>query len=400
MITPNTMNILLINHKFPPDQGVATFRVAKFAKYLTEFGCDVHVLTMNNGHSEVTKLPEEDSIVKSITRVNPLSDWVPIVKTSVNRWIPPMIRRAIKLINYKNIDVVLHSAPPRIPLTGCLPIKHLTDTPYIIDLRDPFYTENVGTTGDWSEKSKSNSTYYKILKFLEPRVLNCASRIILNNEQMREIYSTKYPVSADKMEVVHNGFDPDDFSGVEPRHNENFQIVFPGKFRDDMRWFLRPFSKFVKKRKDVIFTHYGRIDYGKAPEVKSVVDELKLMNHVEFEGYVDKKEVLGTAMSADIGLAVSRPGDRTHVPTKVYDYIGCNIPILGVDDGSSGMRNLLKSFQNGHILNRYEEEAIYSTLVSLYNNAPLKLDDKQLASKYTRRNLTKQLHGILKETVE
>lgn len=388
-------SVLLINHKFPPDTGVATYRVAKFAKYLTKFGCDVHVLTMENGGGTDMTLLDDIAGVESITRAEPLTDRIPVVDTRVNRWIPRMIWQAIGLIRDHDIDSVVHSAPPRIPLIGCLPIKHSTGVPYLFDLRDPFYTENVGSTGQRSETNSPENTYYTVLRFLEPRVLTCASGIILNTTPMREIYAAEYPSLADKMHVIHNGYDPADYEGIEPKYSDKFQIVFPGKFRDDMRWFFEPFSRFVEDREDVVFTHFGRKDRDSAKKVQSVVTEVGVEAYVDFEGYTAKEQVLATIMGAELGLIVSKPGSKTYAGMKTFDYIGCDVPTLGIDDGVSAMRTILSDFPNAHVLERTDQKAIRERLTAVYETRPSSLGNSEAAKQYTQESQAQELHDLM-----
>src|SRR5688572_664820 len=44
--------VLLASYHFPPDAAVGALRVAKFARFLPEFGCDVHALTVQDRYRE------------------------------------------------------------------------------------------------------------------------------------------------------------------------------------------------------------------------------------------------------------------------------------------------------------------------------------------------------------
>ena len=387
------MDVLIINHKFPPDQGVATFRVAKFAKYLSDLGCNIFVLTRNNNsrksnaHSDVLKSLEY------IERLDMVSD--KIISATDLRWLFPLIKRSLKLINARNIDIVFHSGPQFLPFTNCIPVKKYTGVPYIIDLRDPWLLDDQPTTG-----GLRNWTYSNMNKFFQPRVFESASAIVLNNNQMKSMYSKQYPSLSEKMLTINNGYDPEDYEDIEPTQIDKFRIVFPGKFRDYMRWFFEPFSKFVDGRPDVSFTHFGKKDRENTAQVRSVVEELGLEKYVSFEGYVPRKQVFAALLGADLGLAVGRPGDETHVPTKIYDYMGCDIPIMSVDDGVSAMRDILSRFPNAYMRERSNREAVYDTLIYAYENRPSCLGNPNEMEKYMRYNLTRELQKLMRSLVE
>jgi len=386
------MNVLIINPDFPPDAGVNTFRVAKFAKYLTEFGCDVYVLATEKKEGRSDTLVPDIESVEEVIRTEVMSERIPL-KTDI-RWIKPMMKNAVEIINKNGIDVVLHSAPPRLPLLGCKFIKKRTGIPYIMDLRDPFSME-------YSHRSPTGVTsraFYRLTEIVEPTVFECASALVLNTNRMRDIYTEKYPLLEDKMYVIENGYDPEDYDDVKPTQSEFFQIIYPGFFREDMRWFFEPFSRVVDERGDIFFTHFGREE--KAQGVKSVVEDLGLESHVSFEGYVDRKEVFSAVKESDLGLAVCRPDDITHVPTKTYDYMGCDVPVLGADDGESAMRDILSEFPNAYLVERSDGESVYDALCSAYEDRPSGLGNPEEAERYTRRNLTRELYKLMQRQTD
>lgn len=387
------MDVLLINHKFPPDQGVATFRVAKFAKYLSDFGCNVYVLTRKNqGNQNNSHINVLESI-EYIERVKMLSDMV--LKATDIRWTFPLIKKTIELINDQDIDIVLHSGPQFLPFGACIPVRRLAGVPYILDLRDPWRLFD----SSQSEGLK-NRIYHELHDHLEPRVFQCASAIVLNNQRAKSLYAKKYPSLAGKMYFINNGFDPEDFEDIEPAESEGFEIVFPGKFRDDMRWFFEQFAKLVDTNSDIFFTHFGREDRDSVIKVKSVVEDLGLESHVSFEGYVDRNEVFSATMGADLGLAVGIPGDEARIHTKIYDYMGCNVPILAVDDGVSAMRDMLREFPNAMVVKRSDESEVFDALAFMYENQPTGLGDLDATKEYTRRSLTQKMYNLMEAQLD
>lgn len=384
------MKVLVINYKFPPDQGVATLRVAKFAKYLSQFGCTVHVLTrLNDGRNSESHKDAQTS-VESIERLDLLSD--KILKAKDIRWAIPLVKRAITLIREKDIDIVLHSGPQFLPLGACMPIQKFTDVPYIVDLRDPWRLLEIP-----SQSGIKNRLYDTLDDFLEPRVFSCASAVVLNNQRTKNRYAEKYPSMTDKMHSIPNGYDSDDFEGIIPCESTGFNIVYPGKFRDDMRWFFEPFARLVADNSDVTFTHFGSLDRQTTRDVQAVVNQLGLESNVFFKGYVERQEVYRTTMEADLGLAVGIPNDELCIPTKIYDYMGCDIPIMGVDDGTSAMRDVLREFPNAYLIDRSDRAVVYDVLATVYRERPTGLGNQTVANKFDRCSLSRELYELMQQ---
>jgi len=381
-------NILLINHAYPPDEGVETLRVSKFAKYLNEIGYDIHVLSRLNNNKY--KYPKDNLYLESITRTN-IQSWPKIlVKSKEFRWIKPLMTKALDLIESKNIDVVLHSAPHFIPLAAAIPINKTVDVSYIIDLRDP-WTVGPSLSGD----GLKGGLYKRLSKSIEPIVFSKSDAIILNNNRMENIYSEKYPMFCDKFHTITNGFDPDDFDNITPTENKGFEIIYPGKFYSDMNLFFEVLQSFGKRHDNVLFSHFGCEDTKNVNKIKINSDKLEITNLIRFNGYVPREEVLSSIMTANIGLIETRIQDPTHIPMKTYDYIGSNTPILAVDDGNGALRDLLNPFPNGYVVSRDNKEQIYQVLERVYHSEHEKLNTDQMRN-YSIKNLTDDLDRVIK----
>lgn len=387
------MNVLLINSKFPPDAGVGTFRVAKFAKYLTRYGCNVHVLTRVNHGEEMYSLVDDVESVKSIVRQDVMSNWTSFIDSREIRWIKPMVETAIRMINDHDIDVVLHSAPNRLLPVGCIPIKRKTGIPYVLDLRDPMSMKHESE----SPVDLKSYAYHLLTDFFEPFVFKCATEVVVVNDQMNDLYRDIYPEYTEKLHTIYNGFDPEDFQNLVPVESDKFRIVFPGKFRDNMEWFFEPFSEFVDSHQDVIFTHFGQKNRQTTEDVKSVVSKSCLTDYVSFEGYAERNHVFSVMLGADLGLAVTPPDDCISIPTKVFDYMGCNIPILAVDDGRGAMRDVLSDFQHAYIVERDDSDGVLDALNTVYDNCPQSLASPIQFEKYSRERTSLELYSLLNQ---
>lgn len=392
------MNVLIINSKFPPDSGVGTFRVAKFAKYLSKIGCDVHVLTMENCGEKSYSLMQDIECVESITRTDVMTSIPPFVTKRELRWIKPMINNARGLIQEKNIDVVLHSVPDHLLPIGCHWIRKKSEVAYILDLRDPIskYHESFRKPPN----TLKEKAYRKLTDLVEPRAIDCSTDIIVVSDRMNQLYRSTYPSAENQIHTIHNGYDEDDFKDIIPITHDKFTIVFPGKFRDDMRWFFEPFAKFASDKSDVKLIHFGDDSREEARQVKTVIKNLGIRDFVSFEGYVEREIVFRTCKGADLGLVASPPSYQLAIQSKTYDYIGSNLPILGVDDGASALRDILQDFPNAKMAERSDSSSVYGVLEYFYENRPEGLGNPEKAKEYSREYTTDQLYQIMKSKTD
>lgn len=389
-------NVLLITHAFPPGGTVEVQRVTKFAEYLPDFGWDPYVLTADRDSEDSKRGSlESPDTVKTVRRSSFIGNHVPLARDEGLRWIPSVASNAVSMIDTYEIDVVFHTAPVFLPFAAIEWIKRRTGIPYVIDLRDPW---TIHPRDD--ENSLKAQVYNRLSSRLEPYVFRTADGIVMNSARMEELYATKYPEQCEKFQTIYNGFDSRDLEGLQPRPADEFQIIYPGRFRNDMRTFFEAFDQFVQQHPDSKFVHYGARDRGYAPEVRAVVDDLDLHHHVEFRGYADYETVLETMLGSDLGIAVTRDGDDTHVPAKIYDYIACNIPVLCIDDAAGAARALLSEFDHGYVVARDKPNAIYDILNSIRKDNIEQIGESHSRRKYTRKIQAEILSEILTDIAE
>jgi hypothetical protein len=75
----------------------------------------------------------------------------------------------------------------------------------------------------------------------------------------------------------------------------------------------------------------------------------------------------------------------------VFDYIACNIPILGIGPEGGEMRRLVDQFENGYTC---DEHNVKRTVQQMYAAQAMRLDDESKMTRYSRKSLTKELAAI------
>ncbi len=213
--------------------------MARFCRYLPEFGIRPIVLTINNRFREaldntVQSIPEL-YVKRTEVRQTP-ADWyrrakarlavrkatiggseVSVMatrsKSSVRQhvsmllqffgpdsgWYQPAVEAGRKLIREESIDAILSSSPPAVSHRIALRLKKDFDLPWLADFRDP-----------WAHSAYWNDGppwWRYINNLLESRCVRGADRVICNTERLRQNFLQFYSeLPQRKFATITNGF--------------------------------------------------------------------------------------------------------------------------------------------------------------------------------------------------
>ncbi|MDL0125116.1 glycosyltransferase [Halobacterium salinarum] len=405
---PSKKRVLIPAYYFPPYGTVGVFRLAKFIEYLPKFGWDPYVVTPVSDHyldtESVHKFP---NTLEAIEVIEQTDIWGGTMisrglgsfnasdslkrKTLQGAWVPSLVQQLLSTIQEYDIDVILGSGGPFLPLTALPVVKRRTSTPYVIDLRDPWVQPN----GDTDGQHLLLRLKKKMGQILEPQVVRGASEILTVTEKLTSQYQSRYPKQSQKFTTIHNGYSPADFELIEPEPSDRFRITYPGKWygREHAQMFLKGFERFVNDH-DAELVHYGT----KNTEIQTLIEELGLKCHVLSRGYVDRQTVAATTKGSNVGLVISRTSND--LPTKVFDFIGCNVPILAICDPGSILDEFIKQFRNGYSVPKRSPDEINSVLSDIWETGPTALGDTNQVSEYTIESTTKKLSTVLNRAIE
>lgn len=425
-------NILFVSYHFPPIGGVGVQRTLKYIKYLPYFGWKPFVLTQK-GAKWKTDESELLSYLPANAEILRVKPWVHIweffpaassfwgkIRNTFTKvlnyisipdraifWCLPSIRKAVRLIKNKNIEVIYTTSPPNSThLLGYL-LSQITKRPWIADFRDPWVEDPLIDRNKFSSRIR-----LKIQTPMEARVIASTQRITVTTEQTREGFIKKYgSLVSQKISVIPNGYDPEDFAGLEPLgHNNKFRITYTGSLRSLRTCipFLQALQELLKEkpelRKEISVTFFGQQKSQEAVFVKKA----GLSDIVKFHGYVSHKESLQHQISSDVLLLFmtvpSSKGGGQILPAKIFEYIASGKPILGIlpPEGEAG--KLIQN-ENLGIAVDFEDiskikEAIYK-LYQQYKNDALKVSiSPRLLRTYNRKELTLKLAHLMDQLVK
>lgn len=394
---PATRSLLVIASRFPPVAAVGALRVAKFCKYLREFGWAPVVITgaaaATDGHAESTAAARDASALAdlppdlSIHRLPAEVDHWPRAATSrwaerIARFTTPSgwsrddvfaalswrvqgwrqrasfpdagiwrlretVRLAVELHRRHRFDAILSSAMPFSDHLVAMCVQHAIRRPWLADFRDPWveYVHWDQWRTPWGER---------LTRWAEAAVVHRAARVISIGPTMRERFARRYSETMrSKFVYVRNGYDPADFANAAPTSpidakpaNRTFRMVYLGSLYGgrNPRVMIDAFRAFLDRhpaaRQFASLEFAGRL----GPHADSMREAAASLP-VRFHGLLPHSQAVALMQSADVMVVLQSdaPGTEIDVSAKIYEYLGSNRPILALL-GAGDAADLLRKF--------------------------------------------------------
>jgi len=337
-------NYLVLAYYFPPDGDIGGRRWAKFAKYLSEDGHEVTILTRSESDSENPRWYEDtvgyQENIETFKNTYPsvlqkielslidkflyrLALWRVKRKTAGNYYDPTcllgqgFVNQVRKIILKKKIDVAIVSGFPFYwqYLVSSL-IDEFPSIKFVADYRDPWLNNELGY--GYSDLPKDR---YKKEQYFEQKVIERYHHIISVSEEMNDYFSGLIGGNHElwKFKEIPNGFDPVDKVACSGNPDKKI-FVFTGNLYLGLEYILPEFVTAVEQieeeRPDLDFEFRF---YGNAPDY--FIDGIKTLSRVRFFGkvpLVEAHEAIATSAYAILFLMKDLLFSRS---TKFYEYL-------------------------------------------------------------------------------
>lgn len=371
------MKILFIAWYFPPSNTIAAVRLGKLAKFLTQSGHDVRVVTPDEVPYAATlpvEIPQERVYATAWTDINAYPSRA---KATVRRllggsgtpaaagaaasrerprgavyhgstlsklyellfnfpdkrvgWLPAARRRALSLFEDWRPDAIFATAPPFTALLIGHLLARAAGIPLIVEFRDRWSDDPYYPPPWWRRRLE---------RWTEGRIVRQAAALTTVSEPWAETYRARYgkPVA-----VIYNGYDPADQAGggetVERGgwpERDLLRIVHTGgiyRGRRDPSPLFDALSRHpdLKRRVRVVF-------YGLATDyVPAIARDFGVEDSIEIYPRVEHAESIRQQRLSDVLLLMQMdsPLEQGNVPGKFLEYLGARRPILvlGWDQG-------------------------------------------------------------------
>ena len=285
-------------------------------------------------------------------------------------WLPDALRCALSSLRDHPAHLLYSTSPPASAHLLGLWLKRRTNLPWVADFRDAW-------TYDPLDPALEEMPYRLALeKRLEEAVVEAADAAIAATDISAEYLRRTYPSAADKIHVITNGFDPDDFGDIDisarPSSEEPLTLVHTGSFsashpqRTPLPLFaaltelLRRDSTWTERLRLVLVGHLS-------PEEREAATPLADRGIVELTGPQERDRALAMQTRAHILLLVDHPRlwPASNVPGKFYEYLAMRRPILALT-GPGMVARLIEQLQVGYCAPPDDPQAICSSLQDLY----------------------------------
>lgn len=409
----NSKKMLLVSYLFPPIGGGGVPRPLKMAKYLARSGWEVHVLTVDTAY-HATK---DETLLKELpagVTIHRAKEWNPLngfrrskgsgsgnqgkPVTSIPQgsqgslkkmksflvsslkqvkntlfipddqigWLPHASRLGARIVKEHNIPVMFSTSGPNTSHLVARSIKRKTGIHWVADFRDP-WTQNMHRSQlPWREAFEEE---------MERSVMAEADVITTVTHGFAENFLHKYQREIQQIEVIHNGFDPEDYEKIQSDEADGrFTLIYTGIFyqQRNPRLLLQGVRELIDEGKidasQIRLQFAGVFDYPGYTDNWDCVHHLQLENIVDVMGNLPHKQALTAMKNADILLLIgdTAPGSGVYIPGKLYEYMAISHPILALSlEGES--TKIIKKFQLGEVVDPLNKEEIKNAFLALYH---------------------------------
>ncbi len=361
--------VLIITYYWPPSGGAGVQRWLKFSKYLPKYGWEPIVLTVDPGFAAypVTDKSLEDEVPNDLkVFTTPAIDYFSIYKKDKSKipsagfannidntfkgkllrfirgnffipdprrgWNGYAFRKACALIESENINHVITTSPPHsTQLIGLRLKKKYPGIKWIADLRDPwtdiyyysqFYPTFISRTID---------------RLYEKSVIKESDLVLTVGKSLKEIFVSKVQEAAGKIEIITNGYDPEDFKGIISSDPEIFTISYIGTLSDTypVTGFLKALRKISETGQAFNLRFLGTVSDNQKEQILSYPGCSDAM----FYDYANHDEAVKLMAETSVLLLIipDHASNRSIITGKIFEYIASSKPIIciGPTDGDA-----------------------------------------------------------------
>jgi glycosyltransferase involved in cell wall biosynthesis len=402
--------VMIPAYAFPPWNNGGTFRLAKFVKFLPEFGWEPIVVApawdQENSQGAIDSsiaLTEKCEVIRVPFVRPPISQRQSLLakvcamfsanEPAFGRLPADMLAVCQSIARERKIDAVFASSLPRFLHAIASRLHKEFEMPWIADHRD--IVDQEGSDAKCSIKQK---IILKRSLMLEAKFTRNAAAVTTVSAPLaaRLRLRNRAPVYE-----IMNGFDPNDFSAIQPTrpYDGIFRIVYCGSFfgQRDPAVFLDGLDMLCAMRQDLA-SHVQAWFYGKcASKIANYLSGRLCSALVHVGGEVPHKVALQREAEAQVLYLISHPS-KGIVTGKIFEYLYVGVPVLSVP-GDGDITDRILQETGGGIICRTREDVCRQLILWLSDwkacgsiASTLKRDAVEV---YSRRRQTEQLAKLL-----
>lgn len=415
--------VIIFTYYWPPAGGVAVQRFLKFSKFLPEFGWEPIIITVDNGSYPYL----DESLVKEISPLlrvyrtktfEPFEFYnllrgkkgksLPVVSVGSHNkksffqtiseyvranffipdarkgWVSYAVKQAEEILKNEKVDAIVTTGPPHSAHLIGLQLKEKFGVKWLADFRDPwtgiFYNNFLPRTEATKQKDKA----------LETKVLQTTDVVTVISPGMKKEFESR----AQKIEVVSNGYDEEDFSNAEVgmQNAEVFTIRYVGNLMasQNLENLWRAVSSLVTRHSSLRLEFIGRVD----DVVKKSISENGLDSIVSYLDFVDHRKAIQLMQEASMLLfAIPDVKDNEVILTgKLFEYLASTSEMISFGPVQGNAAEILSATGRKKMIAYNDADETQKQLLSALNyfeqtKTVFKYSDTK-HQVYSRRNQT------------
>lgn len=311
-------------------------------------------------------------------------------------WIKPSIKYVNNWLKTNEIDAIISTGPPHSMHLIALGVKKANKhIPWIADFRDPW------TFQDFYDQLPLSKSSDKKHKGLEKQVFSHADHIVTVSwdwqSKMKSLFNT------DKVSLILNGYDHQDFDNDTLKEKTSFIIMQLGSMNKDRNTTViwKAVKNIISKNKgtNISIELIGPIDHA----VKASIEEVGLASNVSYRDFLPHKEAMSKLYEASILiLPINKTSNNKGIlPGKLYEYIATQLPILAIGPEQSDISKVLSTISNSQLFDYDDTQGVETFILKEYNSFKLKENKTNSSNyqQYSRQNHAKKYTSLLHDII-
>jgi glycosyltransferase involved in cell wall biosynthesis len=280
-------------------------------------------------------------------------------------WLPYALWRGLSIIRRQPMDCIYATGSPWTSLLVGSFLKLISGTPLVLDFRDPWVTNPYRTH------------FHPLRKYLETlmerSVVRRADIVVSNTPELRDEFLRRYPdLPVARFQAIYNSIELEDgngFSHASESHSDGrppaIRLVHTGFLYGvrDPRKFLAALSKLLEEepewRQQLALELVGTIQLPYS--LDGLLKSLKLDDITRVYGQVSHDRCLEYLQRASV-LLLFQPGTYTQIPSKLFEYLTFQKPILALATPGGATYNFVDRESLGAVADCENEDNILTQL--------------------------------------
>ncbi len=415
--------ILLIAYFYPPLGGPGVQRPSKLVKYLHEFGVSTDVITVRDivFHSKDNKLLTEDKAHKIVrtSSLDLMSILKKISKPKTNKtvyfgtpekykkiirnifpiddkigWLPFVINAGKKLIKKNNYDAIMATMGPYTSGVAAYKLAKINKLNLVVDYRD-HWTLNPYITF-FSKFHRSLAVRW------EKKILQYASVITVVSKTMKNDLISEFGEKLEnKIEVVYNGWDADDFSNFVINKKKKITIKYIGNFygHRNLKYFIKALELLHSQNKlpeNIIIEFTGNY----YSETIDHITRSKVSHIIKVNPQIEHNDAIKSLMNCDaLLLYISSYKGNGVLTGKLFEYLRSGKEILAMVPPTGEAAEILKQNRHDLICEMENVEFIAKNFLKLMKILNESSKERKINLEFSRENQTNKFLNFVEKSI-